>query len=443
MTETPRQTALQALLRVENDMSYSNITLDLLLSKSGLSQRDAAFATGIFYGVIEKKLTLDYNISIFSKQPINKLDIVVLMILRIGLYQIFFMDKVPNSAAVNESVNLCKSNKLYSASSYVNGVLRSAVRKGEISYPDKRKGKNKYLSIKYSCPENIIKLWRKSYGDENTVGILNSLDGRPPMSARVNTQKISVIELKDLLSKSGVSAETSDILKNAILLKNTGSVEKLNQYCDGFFHIQDIASQICCELVAPKEGETVLDVCSAPGGKTFTLAEIMKDKGKIISGDLYESRLNLVKSGAKRLSLGIISTIPFDAAKVDNLPMADRVLCDVPCSGLGIIRRKPELRYKKDLGLDTLPDLQYLILCNCSRFVKKGGVLVYSTCTLNPAENNLNAERFLCEHNDFEPLELNLPENIKRSFSERPNELTLFPHINNTDGFFISAFKKR
>ena len=191
------------------------------------------------------------------------------------------------------------------------------------------------------------------------------------------------------------------------------------------------------------ENHTVLDVCSAPGGKTFTLAEIMNNKGKIISCDLYDSRLNLVADGAKRLSLDIISTRECDAAKVNDLPMADRVLCDIPCSGLGIIRRKPELRYKNEFGLDTLPDLQYLILCNCSRFVKSGGVLVYSTCTLNPAENNLNAERFLSEHGDFEPFEIELPKNIKRGCDENKNELTLFPHINNTDGFFISAFRKK
>lgn len=443
ITETSRQTALQALLRVENDTSYSNITLDLLLSKSSLSGRDTALATNIFYGVIEKKLLLDYNLSLFSKQPINKLDTTVLMILRIGMYQIFFMDKIPNSAAVNESVKMCKDNNLYSASSYVNGILRAAIRSGELKYPDRRKSKNKYLSIKYSCPEKIIKLWRESYGDENTIGILESLEGRPPLTARVNTTKITADDLKKSFEQGGISVKDSEILKNTLLLENTGSVERLSQYKDGLFHIQDMASQICCELLRPEENHTVIDACSAPGGKTFTLAEIMNNKGKIISGDLYKSRLNLVNDGAKRLSLDIISTKDFDAAKVDNLPEADRVLCDVPCSGLGIIRRKPELRYKNNLGLDTLPNLQYLILCNCSRFVKKGGLIIYSTCTLNPMENNMNVRRFLDEHNDFEPVKINLPKNIKRGFEENSNELTLFPHINNTDGFFISIFKRR
>ena len=211
---------------VENDTAYSNITLDSILSKSSLSKLDTAFVTNIFYGVIEKKLLLDYNISLFSKQPIYKIDKTVLMILRMGLYQIFFMDKVPDSAAVNESVKLCKANNLYSASTYVNGVLRSAIRNGNLNYPDKRKGKNKYLSIRYSCPEEIIKLWRKSYGDENTIGILESLDGRPPLTARVNTTKISPSELKKSFMQDGISVQNSEILENALLLENTGSVEK-------------------------------------------------------------------------------------------------------------------------------------------------------------------------------------------------------------------------
>ena len=443
MIQSSRQTALHALLRVENDNSYSNITLDSVLSKSGLSAADKSFAATIFYGVIEKKLLIDYNLAAYSKIPVNKLDTKILTILRMGMYQLFFMDKVPTSAAVNESVKLCKANKLYSASSYVNALLRNAAQSNQIKYPDKRKGKNKYMSIKYSCPEDIIKLWRKSYGDDITEGILQSIDGRPPLSARVNTTKTTPEKLRQSLEQHGITVKNSEILENTLLLENTGAVEKLQEYTDGLFHIQDTASQICCELLNPSENQTVLDVCSAPGGKTFTMAELMNNKGKIISCDLYSSRLNLVNDGAKRLSLDIISTKACDASQERSLPQADRVLCDVPCSGLGIIRRKPELRYKKELGLDNLPHLQYLILCNCSTFVKKGGILVYSTCTLNPSENNLNVEKFLEEHSDFEPVEIKLPKNIKRGIDEKPNELTLFPHINNTDGFFISIFKKR
>lgn len=443
MTETSRYTAFSALMRVEKDSSYSNITLDAVLSKSTLSPRDKNFVSGLFYGVIERRLLLDYNISAFSDIPLNELDIEIAVILRMGLYQLFFMESVPNSAAVNESVKLCHDIKLDNTAGFVNGVLRCASEYGSFKLPNPKKGKSKYYSVRYSCPEKVVKLWRQSYGDEITKGMLKCLDGRPPLSARVNTIKTNAQKLIDSFSDSGVKADYSKTIKDCLLLENTGAIEKLPQYREGLFHIQDTASQLCCQMLDVQENQTVLDVCSAPGGKSFTLAEMMNNSGKIISCDLYQSRLNLVESGAKRLSLDIISTLEGDSSKIKNLPQADRVLCDVPCSGLGIIRRKPELRYKSEMGLDTLPELQYLILCNCSGFVKSGGIVIYSTCTLNPWENNEVARHFLAEHPDFEPYPLEIPETVQRGIEENENELTLFPHINNTDGFFISAFRKK
>lgn len=443
MTGSSRQTAFLALMRVERDHSYSNIALDTILSKSQLSQRDKNFASGLFYGVIEKRLLLDYNIAAYSDIPLNQLDTEIAVILRIGLYQLFFMDSVPNAAAVNESVKLCRDNQFASASGFVNGVLRAASDYGNIKLPNPKKGKSKFFSVTFSCPERIIKLWRQSYGDDITKGILASLEGRPPINARVNTLKVNAEELKKSFAELGVTAEYSECTENCLKLENTGAIEMLPQYEKGWFHIQDTASQLCCKMLDVRSEQTVLDVCSAPGGKSFTLAQMMENKGKIISCDLYQARAGLVESGAKRLSIDIISTVVGDSSKIDGLPQADRVLCDVPCSGLGIIRRKPELRYKEEMGLDILPDLQYSILCNASRFVKSGGLLFYSTCTLNPWENNENARKFLNDHDDFEPYTLPLPEHIKRGIEENDNELTLFPHINDTDGFFISAFRKK
>ncbi len=439
-TASSRQTAFKALMRVETDGSYSNITLDHMLSQSSLSKRDKSFAAGLFYGTVEKKLLLDYNISVYSQRPIGEIDKRAVVILRMGLYQLFFMDGVRDSAAVNESVELCRINGCRKASGFVNGILRTAARAGEIRLPDPKKGKNKYYSIQYSCPEPIVRLWRKSYGDENTLGILKSLEGRPPFCIRVNTLKTNAQELKASLEKMGVRAEYTDTAEDSLILYGTGAVEELPQFSEGLFHVQDTASQLCCRILSPKENETVLDVCSAPGGKSFTCGELMNNKGRIISCDLYSSRLKLVSSGAERLSLDIIKTHECDASKPDLDIKADRVLCDVPCSGLGIIRRKPELRYKSDLGLEQLPEIQYSILSSCAGLVKKGGVLVYSTCTLNPKENNENAERFLMEHKEFEPFDIELPVGIKRGIEEKPHELTLFPHINSTDGFFISRF---
>lgn len=437
-----RELAFLALERVYKDNSYSNIVFDSLSEKYSVSKKDTALAANIFYGVLETKLTLLYIIKQYSKIPIKKIDPKALIILQTAIYQILFTDKIPNSAAVNEAVKLCKKYKLFSASGFVNGVLRTVARSGDIKLPNKADGELTYLSVKYSFPEQIIKLWQKSYGKEITERLLESQKGRPPLTARVNTLKTTPDELIKTLNESGVEAKKSDILKNTLLLNASGSVAQLNAFKKGLLHIQDMASQLCCEVLAPKSGESVLDVCSAPGGKSFTMAQLMENKGEILSCDLYPSRLNLVNEGAQRLSIDIIKTEAKDASNADYGKKFDKVLCDVPCSGLGIIRRKPELRYKNDLGLDTLPDLQYLILCNCSKYVASGGVLVYSTCTLNPHENADNANRFLKEHGDFEPFTIDI-KGIKHGLTEPQNQLTLFPHINATDGFFISAFRKR
>lgn len=440
MSQTSRGVALSALIRMETDSAYSNIVLDTVLKQQPLSSRDTSLAANLFYGVLENKITLDYTISRLSKTPLKKIHPTIMMILRMGLYQLYFMDKIPDSAAVNECVKLCKSNKLYSASGFVNGILRAAIRNGSLFLP-KQSNKEEYLSVRYSCPVEIIRLWMTSYGENITMGILQSLAGRPPVYVRVNTLRTNTEELKNSLLETGVTAEdTSE--PTALRLSDTGSVERLEQYKHGFFHVQDISSQLCCSVLNADSGHTVLDVCAAPGGKSFTIAQSMKNTGKIFACDLYEARLRLIRSGADRLGIQNIETLCGDSSVMDSFPQADRILCDVPCSGLGVIRRKPELRYKSDLGLESLPQLQYKILCHCSRYLKAGGILVYSTCTLNPAENNLNARRFLSEHKDFEPYKITLPQKQNPVFDEKENECTLFPQ-NGTDGFFISAFRKR
>ncbi len=435
-----RSLAFDALSRVLSDGAYSNIVFDTVLSGAGADKREVNLAAAIFYGVLERKLTLDYILSRFSEIPIKKIDKQVLIILYIGIYQILYMDRIPNSAAVDECVKLCKRNRLFSASGFVNGVLRTAARSGAPKLPDD-KDKLSYLSVKYSFPKEIIKLWINSYGGEITEKLLEAQIGRPPLCARVNTLKTTPDRLIGLLSGRGVRAEKSRILENAILLEDSGAVSKLPEFKNGLFHIEDISSQICCEALSPKKGDSVLDVCAAPGGKSVTMAEMMENDGDILACDLYPKRLELIKQNADRASVKIITTMVADAQNTDYGRKFQRILCDVPCSGLGIIRRKPELRYKDVIGLDTLPDLQYLILCNASRFTARGCVLVYSTCTLNPGENGENADRFLREHKDFEPYEISVP-NISREIDEPMNQLTLFPHKHGTDGFFISAFKR-
>ncbi len=435
-----RNLALKILTAIEKDGAYSALTLNNSIKENKLSGVDASFLSALVYGALERQLTLDYILKQYSKIPLKKIELQTKIILRLGILQLVFMDKVPGSAAVNESVKLARKHGLHSSSGFINGVLRSVSRADEkYRLP---KDKLERLSVEYSCPVEIVRLWLSSYGEEVTNGILASFFGRPRLCARVNTLKTTAPELAKKLLDDGVKAEISELDNNALILSNTGSVEQLKAFRDGLFYIQDLASQLCVKALAPAPGETVYDMCSAPGGKSFTAAMRMNDTGVIRSFDIYDHKLKLISENAGRLGITCVQPALRNAETDESdLNLADRVLCDVPCSGLGIIGRKPEIRYKSNLLSDELPPLQYKILCNSSRFLKPGGTLVYSTCTLNPAENRLNAERFLSEHSDFEPLALNL--GVKRLCDEPSYMLTLFPQSGGTDGFFISAFRRK
>lgn len=440
-----RTVALEALLRVEINHSYSNIILNKLLQQYHLSGQEASLASALFYGVLEKEITLDYFLDQFSKIKRKKMSAVVLTILRMGIYQILFMDKIPDSAAVNEAVNLSKQKGAVKASGFINAVLRNFIRaKDHLIWPNKENAPMEYLSVRYSCPQWLIQHFMDSYGETVSLGILESLEKHPPIYIRVNTTKITSTELQKQLEEIGVKANIFTSIPNTLLLENTGSVEENQYYQNGFFHVQDLSSQVSCMLFAPQAGETVIDVCSAPGGKSFTIAEYMNNQGEIFSFDQFENKVQLIQSGAKRLGITIIHAGVRDG-RTDNLfsMQADRVLCDVPCSGLGIIRRKPEIRYKESGFLKDFPLLQYEILSNSAKLVKKDGILFYSTCTLNPSENGEVVQRFLQAHPDFEPKPLEIPEGWQRGIAEPSNQWTLFPHVNGTDGFFMAAFRRK
>ena len=440
----PRRIAFDILYKIEKEGAYSNIAINNAVRENKLSGLDSSFVSALVYGVLERKLTLDYIIKQYSKIPLRKIELKTKLILRLGILQMVFMDKIPDSAAVNESVNLAKKLRLQKSSGFINAILRNLARADKkYSLPDK-KDRILYLSIKYSCPQELVRLWYNSYGENNTIELLENLNGRPEIFVRVNTLKTNSDELISKLESEHVKAEKSEILENTLVISNTGSIESLKAYREGLFHVQDLSSQLCAYFLNPQENQTVLDVCSAPGGKTFTISQYMNSSGKIISCDMYEHKLKLIESGAKRLSLTNITTELRDASDSNHsLPEADRVLCDVPCSGLGVLSRKPEIRYKEDLVDNTLPQIQYNILCESSRYVKAGGLLVYSTCTLNPYENNRNTKRFLTEFPQFEPVVLKLPEGIKRACDEENYEITLMPHMAGCDGFYISAFRRR
>ena len=441
---SPRNIAFNVLLKIEQDNAYSNIALNNAISENRLNGLDSSFVSALVYGVLERQITLDYIIRQYSKIPLRKIETKTKIILRLGILQLLFMDKIPESAAVNESVNLAKKHKLQKSSGFINGILRSITR-AEVKYtlPDE-KDKVRYYAIKYSAPQELTKLWFDSYGEENTVKLLEALNGRPKICARVNTLKTNKKALINELAKQNVSAHEIPFLENAITLENTGSIERLSSYKKGLFHIQDASSQLCVDFLSPKPREIMLDVCSAPGGKSFTSAQYMSDRGKIFSCDLYDHKLKLIKDSAHRLGINSIVTLKRDGASSEvSLPIADKILCDVPCSGLGILSRKPEIRYKDNLITEDLPELQYKILCKSAEYLANGGRLVYSTCTLNPEENNKNAKRFLDEHPDFYGVKLKLPQSITRAYEENDYELTLMPHTSETDGFYIAVFGKK
>ncbi len=443
--QNSRYLAFKALYKIESENAYSNLTLDSFLKNSDLDARNAAFVSSLFYGVLEKKLSLDYIISCFSSMRLKKIELKTLIILRLGVYQMVFMDKIPDSAAVNESVKICKKEKLYQSSGFVNGVLRSIARSEE-RFPLPDKGNvEEYLSVKYSCPKNIVSLWINDYSKEIAEEILNSLFGRSPVYVRVNTLKVTCDELIEMLKSEGIEAKAAPYPENALELNYVGSISETNCFKKGLFHVQDLSSQICCKVLSPWKNDIVSDVCSAPGGKAFNIAQRLNGTGTVFCSDIHEHKLRLIENGAKRLGIDNIKVYKRDALSIEPLEMSDRILCDVPCSGLGVIRRKPEIRYKNDLGLDTLPNIQYKILENSAQYLKSGGMLVYSTCTLHRAENGGVVDKFLVAHEEFEPVSVSdfLPESICSVIEEPCGQFTLFPQANNTDGFFISLMRKR
>lgn len=423
--KSARQLAFDVLRKVIREQSYSNLAVNSVLQQNHLSGEERSFFTALVYGTIERKITLDYELSLYLKQPLRKLNPKVYAILLLGAYQVLFMDKIPNHAAVNESVKLTRKNGVSYASGLVNAVLHKAAANG-LKLPSEE-DHLRFLSVKYSCPEHLISLWIQSYGEEAALGILEYSLGAEPVVIRVNTLKTTSSELTQLFSQRGISSRAHPLIGDALVLDHAPALESLDLFQKGYFHVQDASSQLCCAVLDPKPGETVYDVCAAPGGKSFTLAERMNDEGAVYSYDLYKQRTRLIADGAARLGLQSVHARQGDALVYQkNRKPADCVLCDVPCSGLGIIGRKPEIRYKDPAEIDNLPALQYDILCISARYCRPGGRLVYSTCSLNPAENEAVVARFLEEHSGYSLVQ----------------SRTLLPGTDHCDGFFISLLER-
>ena len=439
MTQS-RLLVANALLSMQMNDGYSNIVIDKALFESELSSRDKAFASNLFYGVIERRITLDYIMKKYIR-PKLRIKAPVKIVLRMGIYQLLYMNSVPDSAAVNESVKLVRELGQPSASGLVNAVLRSFLRdEKKFILPD---DKITALSIKYSCDKTLVSSLIDDYGENTAEQILQGFENADDsVTLRVNTLKTTREKLLKDFEKQGISATVVDICDTAIKVKSAGDIRALFGYKQGLFHVQDVASQLCAKAMSVEKNMRVLDVCAAPGGKSFSIAEELGGTGEVVSCDKYEQKVKMIANGASRLELKNITTLLNDAQKVTRtLGRFDRVLCDLPCSGLGIMAKKPEIRYKNVGLLDNLPKLQYDLLCSSSEYVKSGGMLIFSTCTLRRCENEQVYQKFLETHPDFEPCDVLI--DIERVENQPMNMLTLFPHIHNTDGFFISAFKKK
>lgn len=410
-----RKTAVKVLVKIEKEGTYSNLGVAEALKNSELNPQDKSLATAIIYGVLDRKITLDYILSKFLKTPINKTEPFTLMVLRSALYQIKYMDKIPESAAVNEAVKIMKSSKFSRNAGFVNGVLRSVLRT-DVEIPKGDSAED--LSVRYSCPLWIVESFLNDYGLEDTKALLGESLKPAPTVLRINTVKADISEI----------AKEYEINGNSVELTKGIDISNSELYKKGFVYAQDYASQKAVEVLNPKAGDRVLDVCAAPGGKSFTMANLMGNKGEILACDLYPHRVELIRKTAKRLGLDIIKTAVADATGYNpEFGEFDCILCDVPCSGLGVIRRKPEIKYNALPQLEELKNIQLSILKNAVKYLKKGGKLLYSTCTLRREENEKLVISFQKEYNDL----------------CKVYEHTFMPHKDGTDGFYCALFEKR
>ncbi|MBS7527434.1 16S rRNA (cytosine(967)-C(5))-methyltransferase RsmB [Fusibacter paucivorans] len=436
-----RKMALKILNHIELEHVFSHHALNHFFETYEVSNIDRRFISNLILGVLEHKMLIDFYIRKFSKVRFGKINHEVVNILRLGIYQIMFMDKVPESAAVNESVKLAKRISP-AQGNYVNGVLRAFIRAyEEVPLPDERRHPDEYLSIKYSHPKWLVNLWLDAYGYDDTKALLAANNMTPPLSIRVNRLKTTRDDFLKVLDAAGIVATPSKLNPDGILIQsvNQMNITSLPRFKEGDFQIQDISSMMIGHIADVKPGDFVMDVCAAPGGKSCHMAERMHNSGRLLARDVSEQKCQLIADNASRLGISIIETAIFDARHFDKSlrQSADVVLVDAPCSGLGIIRRKPDIKYNKQPeDLASLTRIQREILNAAAEYVKVDGILIYSTCTLNEAENDGQVNDFLAHHDSFERVSL---AGIIPGQSET---LTLLPHQHQTDGFYIAKMKR-
>lgn len=437
-----RNAVVAALLKIQEQGGYSNIVLDEMLEHATMADADRAFAARLLYGVTERRLTLDYLLNKTSSTPVKQMDAAVREILRVGAYQLVYMDKIPPFAAIHEAVGQTRTFGCGRLSGFVNGVLRQVERRHSellAELPNNDKG----LEIRYSVPRAWIRVWRDAYGDEVLQGILNSINDAPPSYIRVNTCATTISEFCKTLDEMQISYAMVPGLPDALCVDAIHTLP--NDYANHYY-FQDLASQWSCLALDAQPEERIADMCAAPGGKTMTVAQYMHNTGAIVAGDLHDHKCRAMSQRVARHGFTCISVRQRDASQppvAEEIGVYDRVICDVPCSGLGVIRRKPEIRYKSPDEFADLSSLQLQILQQGAKMVKPGGVLQYSTCTLRPEENEAVAAAFLEQNPDFAPRVLPLTACFEQSGLPLSHQITLFPHVHGSDGFYIAGFVKK
>lgn len=437
-----REQSIETLKKIFKDKSYSNIVINN--DMKNVDEKHLSLYRKSVLGVVENLIFIDWIINEVSSTKTKKMELDVVAVLRLAVYQLFFLDSSHENAVVNESVQYIKDKGNIKASKFVNAVLRNILRsKAELLEKMKNLSFDEYLSIKYSYPLPLVKKWKAQFGKNKIEEVLIANNAEAPLEIRVNTLKVTRDELIKIFEQKGLKAHKCKYANKGLILENPFGIEKLEEYKNGLFSVQSESSMLAGEILNPKEGSLLIDMCAAPGGKSLNAAEIMNNKGKVISRDVYKGKLPLIDKEAKRLGIDIIHTEEYDATKLDEslIDKADYIIADVPCSGLGIIRRKPEIKYKSLDDFKDLHNIQYKILENASKYLKPNGEIVYSTCTTEKQENMELILEFLKNNSGLELMDISAK--IGDDFATaKDGYIEIYPHIHGRDGFFIAKIKR-
>lgn len=432
--QNARNIALTALYNIEKKSAYINVELKKCLDNAEMSPADKRLVTEICHGVVKYKINLDFFIKKVSSIRLNKISPYVKNILRMGIYQIKYMDKIPKSAAVNESVKLARRFGGAKSAGFVNAVLRK-IAAADFEYPAT---KEEFLSVKYSYPIFLCEKFIADYGYDFAEKIMAKSLERPQIYIRVNTLKISVENFLKILENESIEYKTTNFCEDAVCVSGIGKILKSKYFDEGYFYVQDLSSMLACRILNPQKGARVMDVCAAPGGKSTYIAQLMENEGEVFSFDIYDHKIKLISENARRLGIDIIKAEKNDALleNGDFFEKFDFVLADLPCSGLGIVNKKPEIKYSvSESSISSLANMGLKILNIAAKYVKKGGTMVFSLCTFTKEEGEENVKKFLAQNKNFalEKIDLDIENN---------GFITFYPHILETDGFFAAKFKR-